>query len=363
MHGRAVVRGESVELSDVTKVYDNGVVAVRSLSLSLEPGAFTTILGPSGSGKTSTLMMIAGFEAASSGEIRIAGRNVTNVPAHKRNLGMVFQNYALFPHMSVEDNVGYPLKMRGIDRAQIRRAVADALALVQLEGYEKRRPRQLSGGQQQRVALARATVFQPAVLLMDEPLGALDRKLRQAMQFELKRIHHQLGITVVSVTHDQEEALTMSDRIVLMRDGQIQQSGTPQDIYEAPNAPFVADFIGEANIISGQAVSTDSGTALVVTEHVRFSIPAARAVGATKVAIRPERIKLAPLGSNSANRRAQGVITGFTYAGDVTRVEIELGGGLPLIAKVSNSESAVVPRDGLEVGIEWPDEAVVVLES
>lgn len=239
-------------LDGLTKKYQE-VVAVKDLSLELHEGEFLTILGPSGSGKTTTLKMVAGLETPTSGMISVNERDITFLPPNERGLGMVFQNYALFPHMRIKDNVAFPLHMKKprLPEAEIGRMVAEILQLVQLDGYQDRYPSQLSGGQQQRVALARALVFHPPIVLMDEPLGALDKKLRSAMQLEIKRIQQKLNITTIYVTHDQEEALTMSDTVVVMKDGDILQVGTPQDIYNEPKNAFVADFIGESNIIDG----------------------------------------------------------------------------------------------------------------
>ena len=240
--------GASVSLTGLEKRYD-GVGAVRGISLEVQSGEFLTLLGPSGSGKTTTLMMIAGFETPSAGDIAVDGRSVIAIPPNKRNLGMVFQNYALFPHLSVADNIGFPLKQRGVDRTARARMVAEALEVVRLPGYGGRSPRQLSGGQQQRVALARAIVFRPRLLLMDEPLGALDKQLREGLQMELRRLHAELGITFIYVTHDQDEALTMSDRIAVVNEGRIAQLGTPEDLYDRPSDRFVASFIGESNFL------------------------------------------------------------------------------------------------------------------
>ncbi len=247
----AAFQGASVVLSGIEKRFDN-VGAVRGVSLDIRSGEFLTLLGPSGSGKTTTLMMIAGFETPTAGDIAIDGRSVVAIPPHRRNLGMVFQNYALFPHLTVADNIGFPLKQRGIDRATRVRLVAESLELVRLPGYQARYPRQLSGGQQQRVALARSIVFHPRLLLMDEPLGALDKQLRESLQLEMRRLHADLGITFIYVTHDQEEALTMSDRVAVMHEGLIAQVGTPEDLYDRPCDRFVASFIGESNFLGGR---------------------------------------------------------------------------------------------------------------
>ena len=239
------------------------VVAVDSVSLDIAPGEFLTLLGPSGSGKTTTLMMLAGFEIPSDGEIYVDDTAIAAIPPYKRNIGMVFQNYALFPHMTVGENIAFPLKMRGLSKSEIARMSKEALELVKLPGYEGRYPRQLSGGQQQRIAVARALVFNPRVLLMDEPLGALDKQLRESLQLEIKSLHDQLGVTIVYVTHDQQEALVMSDRIAVMNNGRIEQIGSPVALYDQPQSRFVASFIGESNFLSGRVLSCDGGRCLV----------------------------------------------------------------------------------------------------
>src|ERR1044071_6717797 len=244
--------GADVRLESVEKSFDGRPRAVDRVDLVVEPGEFFALLGPSGCGKTTTLRMIAGFEEPDAGRIVIAGDDVTHMPAHRRDLGMIFQSYALFPHRTVAENVAFGLRMRGLGRPEIRERVRQVLRQVALEGYEDRRPAQLSGGQQQRVALARAIVIQPRVLLCDEPLAALDRKLRQSMQVELKGLQQQLGIATIFVTHDQEEAMTISDRIAVMNAGKIEQIGTPRDIYDRPRTRFVCDFIGESNLFAGE---------------------------------------------------------------------------------------------------------------
>ena len=239
-------RGASVALTDLEKRFDR-TNAVDGVSLDVRSGEFLTLLGPSGSGKTTTLMMIAGFETPTAGDIAIDGKSVVAMPPYRRNIGMVFQSYALFPHLTVADNIGFPLKQRGVPKDERARLVAEALELVHLPGYGSRYPRQLSGGQQQRVAVARAVVFKPRLLLMDEPLGALDKQLRENLQLEMRHLHADLGITFIYVTHDQEEALTMSDRIAVMNDGKVAQVGRPEDLYDRPTSRFVAGFIGESN--------------------------------------------------------------------------------------------------------------------
>ena len=246
-----------VQFEKVQKSYDGTTLVVKDLNLSIARGEFLTLLGPSGSGKTTCLMMLAGFEAATHGEIRLAGRPIGNVAPHRRGIGMVFQNYALFPHMTVAENLAFPLQVRGMGRNEIRRRVARVLDMVKLGGMERRRPAQLSGGQQQRIAVARALVFEPDLVLMDEPLGALDKNLREQMQYEIRRMHENLGVTIVYVTHDQSEALTMSDRIAVFDDGVIQQLAAPDTLYERPENAFVARFIGENNRLLGRIKALD----------------------------------------------------------------------------------------------------------
>jgi spermidine/putrescine ABC transporter ATP-binding subunit len=342
------VRGGQLVLTGLTKRYANQT-AVKSLDLSVAGGEFLTLLGPSGSGKTTTLMMIAGFTEPSAGDILLDGRSIASLAPEKRNIGVVFQNYALFPHMSVADNVAFPLRMRGQSRAAIESKVRAALRLVRLEGLDARMPRQLSGGQQQRVAFARALVFDPALLLMDEPLGALDKNLREQMQLELKRLHAELGITVVYVTHDQEEALTMSDRIALMNQGVIEQLGTARELYERPANRFVAEFIGESNVIEG---TLDGDGGFVARNGARFRAPSGVELGVGNegiLVVRPEKFSLtrqSPSDGGVTGRVAQQV-----YVGDFMRYRIEVLGSLNLTVKVQNNRSAVIVREGDEVQV------------
>ena len=292
-HGDTFVAFEHVQ-----KSYDGQTLVVKDLNLSIGKGEFLTMLGPSGSGKTTCLMMLAGFETATHGEIRLAGRPINQVPPHKRGIGMVFQNYALFPHMTVGENLSFPLEVRGMSKAERETRVARALDMVQMGKFINRRPAQLSGGQQQRIALARALVFDPELVLMDEPLGALDKQLREHMQFEIKHLHERLGITCVYVTHDQGEALTMSDRVAVFNDGRIQQLAAPADLYERPENSFVAQFIGENNKLPGviEEISGDKALVRLSTGEVIDATP----VNVTSkgqqvlVSIRPERVEFKP---------------------------------------------------------------------
>ena len=324
-----------VEFVDVEKSYDGRAFAVTRLNLSVARGEFLTLLGPSGSGKTTTLNMLAGFERPTNGVITLEGRSVDRLPPYERNIGMVFQNYALFPHMSVEDNVAFPLSVRKIGKADIAARVSRALDMVRLRPFGDRRPAQLSGGQQQRVALARALVFEPSLVLMDEPLGALDKKLREHMQLEIKQLHTMLGVTIVYVTHDQSEALTMSDRVAVFNNGGIAQLGSPGDLYNTPQSSFVASFIGENNTLAGKVervigkecrIALDGGGAIT-----------AQAIGVADgadchVAIRPERLSLAD-GGHAENRLAA-TVDGRIYLGDHQRLLARLENGQVLTVKV-----------------------------
>jgi spermidine/putrescine transport system ATP-binding protein len=362
-----------VELIGVTKRF-GPVVAVDQMDLAIPSGSFTSLLGPSGCGKTTTLRMIAGFEQPTEGEILLAGRPIAGVPPYHRNVNTVFQHYALFPHMDVAQNVGYGLRQRKVGRADEQRRVDEALELVRLTGYGKRRTWELSGGQQQRVALARALVNHPTVLLLDEPLGALDLKLRKEMQLELKALQQEVGITFVYVTHDQEEALTMSDVIVVMRDGRIQQMGAPNELYERPTNSFVANFIGLSNFISARLISHERATARAVVEtdrglrlagHVTDS-EAMPAEGApVTVAVRPERLSVdaataAEQADTGGSTSASGLISipgrirQGTYLGDQTEYRIETSDAGELIVRRQNASGA-----GSDGGI-GPGESVVV---
>ena len=341
------VRFEAVE-----KTYDGINLVVKSLNLSIGRGEFLTMLGPSGSGKTTTLMMLAGFESATSGEIYLDGERINNIPPHKRGLGMVFQNYALFPHMSIAENIAFPLQVRHLGKAEIAERVRKALDMVQMSGLDARKPAQLSGGQQQRIALARALVFEPKLLLMDEPLGALDKQLREHMQYEIKHLHERLGITIVYVTHDQSEALTMSDRIAVFNDGIIQQLAGPADLYEKPDNSFVAQFIGENNRISGRVVSVANGKARIDAKGGSFDALAVKCAAgqATSVSIRPERVMIDPTAADiTFDARIEEVI----YLGDHIRIRVSVLGSDEFIVKTPNQNNQRTFNSGDTLRIGW----------
>ena len=291
-------KSDFVKFEQVDKSYDGKELVVKGLDLDIAEGEFLTLLGPSGSGKTTTLMMLAGFETPTNGEIYFDGRPINNIPPHKRGIGMVFQNYALFPHLSVYENLAFPLKVRKVDKSEIEERINKTLKMVSLTGFENRMPAQLSGGQQQRVAVARALVFDPKLVLMDEPLGALDKNLRESMQYELKHIHESLGVTVVYVTHDQGEALTMSNRIAVFNDGKVQQLSGPNELYETPVNSFVASFIGENNTFTGTVKEIASGSAKIETDSGETIVANPIAVSSSgeksRISLRPERVSIDP---------------------------------------------------------------------
>ncbi|CAN5863475.1 ABC transporter ATP-binding protein [soil metagenome] len=320
-----------LELAGVRKRYDS-VVAVDAVDLTREIGEFLTLLGPSGSGKTTTLMMVAGLQQPDAGRILLNGVSVEKLPPYRRDVGMVFQNYALFPHMTVRRNVAFPLEMRGTPAAEIARLVDEALALVRLPDHGDRLPRQLSGGQQQRVALARAMVYRPALLLMDEPLGALDRKLREQLQLEIKRVHRERGISVLYVTHDQEEALTMSDRIAVFNKGRIEQIGTPEELYDRPATRFVASFIGDTNFLEGRVLGCALGVCEIETAAGRIEASARTPLAAGArvfVAVRPERVVLAS--AQAAGEGLGGVITEQVFLGTGRKYVVRLADGAEVV--------------------------------
>ena len=327
-----------VEFERVQKSYDGEVLVVKDLNLKIAKGEFVTMLGPSGSGKTTCLMMLAGFETATHGEIRLDGISINHIPPHKRGIGMVFQNYALFPHMTVGENLSFPLEVRGMGKSEREQKVKRALDMVQMGDFINRRPAQLSGGQQQRIALSRALVFEPELVLMDEPLGALDKQLREHMQFEIKHLHENLGITVVYVTHDQSEALTMSDRVAVFDDGIIQQLAPPEDLYERPDNSFVAQFIGENNKLNGVVKSIKGDIATVDLDNGATCKALAvncGAVGAkTMISIRPERVKIsAKASANTTEAQVKELI----YLGDHIRCRLNVHGNDDFIIKVPNA--------------------------
>lgn len=343
----------SVEFRNVSRRYGANVHALRNASLSIAPKEFVSLLGPSGSGKSTMLKLLAGFDSPSSGDILIGGRSIVATPPHLRGIGMVFQNYALFPHMTVADNVAFPLRVRKTPEDIVRKRVAAVLALARLETLGKRFPRELSGGQQQRVALARAIVFDPKVLLMDEPLGALDRHLREQLKFEIKRIQQEFRMTVLFVTHDQDEALVLSDRIVVMRDGAIEQISGPQDLYHKPQTRFVASFVGESNLLECRK---DNGR--LYFQGAALDLPDATAKdGTCAIMIRPECIRL-------SRDRTAGALSGrlkeIVFLGEATRYIVAVG-QQDIIAKSRNKQADAF-QAGDEIFLSWASQDTVVLE-
>ncbi len=361
----------AIELVGIAKRFHSraGVVAaVEHVDLVIGEGEFFSLLGPSGCGKTTTLRMIGGFEQPSEGRILLYGKDVVLAPPNHRDVNMVFQSYALFPHMSVEENVAFGLRRKGVDKAEIRTRVGEMLELVQLDGKSVRRPRELSGGQQQRVALARALVNRPRALLLDEPLAALDLKLRQAMQLELKRIQREVGITFVFVTHDQNEALTLSDRLVVMNRGRIEQLGTPREVYEHPATRFVAGFIGTSNIIDGSVARMDGTTALfdrptgesiIVPDAARAG---ASAGGRLHVTVRPEKIVITEAQPEAGRCALRGQVAEVVYLGSSTQYAVRLSDGTELSVFVQNSSDASdVAERGQDVWLSWRPEHTLAL--
>jgi spermidine/putrescine transport system ATP-binding protein len=358
---RNAARGVAVELSEVTKRFGE-FTAVDDLTLEIREGEFFSLLGPSGCGKTTTLRMIAGFEDLTEGEIRVAGEPMRGVPPYKRPVNTVFQSYAIFPHLNVFDNVAFGLRRAGVKGDELRQRVTEACAMVQLEGFEKRKPGALSGGQQQRVALARALVNRPKVLLLDEPLGALDLKLRKEMQLELKSLQHEVGITFVYVTHDQEEALTMSDRIAVMNEGRVQQVADPTTLYELPKNGFVANFIGQTNVFSGMVESvngervtlrTRGGARIEAVTHENGVEVGAQA----QAAVRPEKVMFGNAGDNVSNAEIRQIV----YLGVSTQYIAELPDGTKLVLYQQNAHHSVGPSVGEEVSVAWDAQTCVVL--
>jgi len=345
-----------VRFENVQKSYDGEILVVKNFNLDVQSGEFLTMLGPSGSGKTTCLMMLAGFETATSGEISLDGEPINNVPPWKREIGMVFQNYALFPHLSVFENLAYPLIVRKMSKSEIDQRVKKALDMVQLGAFGGRRPGQLSGGQQQRVAVARALVFEPKLVLMDEPLGALDKQLREQMQYEIKHIHENLGVTVVYVTHDQSEALTMSNRVCVFDDGVVQQLAPPAELYEKPVNSFVAQFIGENNTLHGEVVGVDGENCdvkLDTGEVMNALAVNIDGVGSkTTLSLRPERVTISPE-EGSCRNNVQAEVRELIYLGDHIRARLALCGQEEFIVKVPNSATHSHLVEGETTTVGW----------
>ena len=346
-----------VEFERVQKSYDGETLVVKDLNLTMPKGEFLTMLGPSGSGKTTCLMMLAGFETATHGEIKLNGQSINNIPPHKRGIGMVFQNYALFPHMTIAENLSFPLEVRKIGKSDREAKIRRALDMVEMGAFGARRPAQLSGGQQQRVALARALVFEPELVLMDEPLGALDKQLREKMQFEITHLAHNLGITTVYVTHDQTEALTMSDRVAVFDDGRIQQLDPPDTLYEEPKNSFVAQFIGENNTLEGTVkeikgehalVQLDDGE-LIDCKPINVSKPGER----TRVSIRPERVEYNKERLQKGVHTLKAEVLEFIYMGDIFRTRLRVAGNDEFIVKTRNAPDQVRLKPGQQIEIGW----------
>lgn len=353
-------RSEStvVQFKNVRKSYNLSEDVVRDLNINIDRGEFLSLLGPSGSGKTTSLMMLAGFEHPTAGEIFLRDKSLRNVPPHKRGMGIVFQNYALFPHLSVAQNIAYPLQQRRISKGDIERRVISALDMVELRGTGDRSTTQLSGGQQQRVALARALVFEPELVLMDEPLGALDKQLREQMQLEIKRLHERLEITVVYVTHDQSEALTMSSRIAVFSRGAIQQIGSASEIYERPTSSFVANFIGENNRLNGIVTGASGERTSVLLDHGERVMSRTVAMypdgTPTSLSIRPERVELYP--ADNIDNVFVGVVRELIYFGDHVRVRLAVCGNENFIAKLPIAAINTSIQRNMKITVGWQAE-------
>tara|TARA_B100000029_G_scaffold458585_1_gene488092 strand:+ start:456 stop:1550 length:1095 start_codon:yes stop_codon:yes gene_type:complete len=353
-----------VVFDKIDKSYDGEVLVVKNLNLNIAKGEFVTMLGPSGSGKTTTLMMLAGFETPTNGEIFLQQKPISKIPPYEREIGMVFQNYALFPHMTVQENLSFPLEVRKMTKTEVEEKVKKALDMVELGDFGTRFPAQLSGGQQQRVALARALVFEPRLVLMDEPLGALDKNLREQMQYEIKHIHERIGITVVYVTHDQSEALTMSNRIAVFNDGVVQQLSTPDILYEKPENSFVAQFIGENNRMTGTLKETE-GDYCKVDLDGGGSVTALKinvnSVGEkTQLSVRPERVTI----NNTQNQEVnhfQGTIKELIYLGDHIRARLEVCGNEEFIVKIPN-EGNISLEEGKKIDVSWHPKDIRALD-
>ena len=358
-----MARGE-IRLSGLTKRFAD-VTAVDHVDLEVAPGEFFSLLGPSGCGKTTTLRMIAGFEQPTEGQIILDGADVAYTPPHKRNVNTVFQNYALFPHLDVFDNVAFGLRRAKRPKSEVKERALQALELVQLGGFEGRKPSQLSGGQQQRVALARALVLNPSVLLLDEPLGALDAKLRKTLQIELKTLQREVGITFIYVTHDQEEALTMSDRLAVMNGGQVEQIGAPQDVYEDPETLFVADFLGVSNLMDATAFGAHDGRCRVRADTFELAAGsgAVDVTGPAKIVIRPERVELEPREEASGPNRLPGMVERLVYVGSAVQVIVRVATGEALQVLVPNTGRTLPYEQGTPVQVHLPVEALRVLAA
>ena len=358
---------EFVVFDRVQKSYDGETLVVKDLNLGIGKGEFLTMLGPSGSGKTTCLMMLAGFETATHGDIRLDGKPINNIPPHKRGIGMVFQNYALFPHMTVAENLAFPLEVRKVGKDEREKSVRRALDMVQMADFGGRRPAQLSGGQQQRIALARALVFEPELVLMDEPLGALDKQLRERMQFEITDLAHRIGITVVYVTHDQTEALTMSDRVAVFDDGRIQQLAPPDELYEKPQNSFVAQFIGENNTLMGTVQEISNGSAKVRLDEgeiiectpVNVSEPGQR----TRVSIRPERVEYKRDRLKDGVHMLKAEVLEFIYMGDIYRTRLRVAGNDEFVMKTRNAPDQQRLKPGEQIEIGWLPEDCRALDA
>jgi putative spermidine/putrescine transport system ATP-binding protein len=344
-----------VKFDKVDKSYDGEILVVKDLNLDVPKGEFLTMLGPSGSGKTTVLMMLAGFETPTSGEIYLDGNPISSIPPNKRGIGMVFQNYALFPHMTVKENLEFPLEVRKMKKSTIDEKVSNALSMVELQDFGSRMPLQLSGGQQQRVALARSLVFEPRLVLMDEPLGALDKNLREQMQYEIKHIHEKIGITVVYVTHDQSEALTMSNRIAVFNDGKIQQISSPDVLYEKPDSSFVAQFIGENNQLKGKVKSVNGENCIITTESgddiQALKVNVNNSGDDSLVSLRPERVAINS--SEKFENNFDAKVKELIYLGDHIRSRVEVCGNDQFIVKVPNSYRGANLKEGATVKLSW----------
>jgi|TARA_R110000796_G_scaffold88559_3_gene191079 putative spermidine/putrescine transport system ATP-binding protein len=356
-----------VEFERVQKSYDGETLVVKDLNLSMPKGEFLTMLGPSGSGKTTCLMMLAGFETATHGDIRLGGVSINNIPPHKRGIGMVFQNYALFPHMTIAENLAFPLEVRKLGKAEREQKVKRALDMVEMGDFGGRRPAQLSGGQQQRVALARALVFEPELVLMDEPLGALDKQLREKMQFEITYLAHQLGITTVYVTHDQTEALTMSDRVAVFDDGRIQQLAPPDKLYETPENSFVAQFIGENNTLEGVVKEIKGNTCVIELDggEVIDAVPVnvSKVGERTRVSIRPERVEYNRDRLHEDAHTLKAEVLEFIYMGDIFRTRLRVAGNDEFVIKTRNAPDQVRLKRGQQIEIGWLAEDCRALDA